>query len=498
MITIKTENGYEIDLDELSYSNDDLTVDSLHDEIERLTHPKLSDCIEKYADPLGIKSVMESINKINDLTGVSNIQSLIDQSSFGDITDIYSYNTDLLGSISTVLFDQQNHMQRLTDEYTLSGLEQSSALSDAFMKTNCLSNENLSNYHASLLKNAFSSPVYDDVSLLNNRLAGLTLAKEVNQFDSVSKLVDSYMLGETSRLTSSFESIYKDNLSDLLKQEQVKLSDIYSDLTLQSAADEVCRLAGLPDSSVMSLLNSIPDSFLNNTLDSSVLGLAGIKSKQLSKMLDGSFYHGVAELDELIRQSTLSAFEVFESFCNDTNDEFTASDESLREIRESLSEIKESLNQSSQTANIKDSVSFLIAILSILYAIHASNDTENKTKHRHKELKGSIEAIETTMVTQYFFLSHQLDNIDERLQKTEQPNQPDIVEYAVVRPVNLRTQSNTSKDSHIITTLQPNLKVELLKRNGKWIYVGYFDYVEDLPKTGWVAKKYLKMIKKPD
>lgn len=134
-------------------------------------------------------------------------------------------------------------------------------------------------------------------------------------------------------------------------------------------------------------------------------------------------------------------------------------------------------------------------MLVFLYSVQASIDTENKDIQRVKELKSSIDALETTMATQCFVLNQQLTSIDERLKKIESSAQSDTIEYAVVRQVNLRTQSNTSKDSQIITLLQPNQKVELLKRSGKWIYVGYFDYIEDIPKTGWVTKKYLKMIK---
>jgi hypothetical protein len=65
--------------------------------------------------------------------------------------------------------------------------------------------------------------------------------------------------------------------------------------------------------------------------------------------------------------------------------------------------------------------------------------------------------------------------------------------YVVARNLNLRSRPTTR--ASIITVLRPNQRVELVQRKREWVYVEYFDYVEDVPKTGWVAKKYLKRIR---
>jgi uncharacterized protein YgiM (DUF1202 family) len=64
--------------------------------------------------------------------------------------------------------------------------------------------------------------------------------------------------------------------------------------------------------------------------------------------------------------------------------------------------------------------------------------------------------------------------------------------YIVKRAVNLRVKPSTKNE--VITILYPNQKVKLETRKGKWIYVTYFDYLDQTTKSGWVYKKYLKLL----
>lgn len=65
--------------------------------------------------------------------------------------------------------------------------------------------------------------------------------------------------------------------------------------------------------------------------------------------------------------------------------------------------------------------------------------------------------------------------------------------FIVQRCVNLRTKPSTKSD--IIIKLFPNQQVKLEKMKGKWLYISYFDFIDGVPKTGWVYKKYLKRIR---
>ena len=61
--------------------------------------------------------------------------------------------------------------------------------------------------------------------------------------------------------------------------------------------------------------------------------------------------------------------------------------------------------------------------------------------------------------------------------------------YIVRTKLNVRNQP--SSKSIILDCLFPNNKVEFIKVDGNWFYVQYFDFIDGLPKYGWVYSKYL-------
>ena len=69
------------------------------------------------------------------------------------------------------------------------------------------------------------------------------------------------------------------------------------------------------------------------------------------------------------------------------------------------------------------------------------------------------------------------------------PKKDDANIYIVRTKLNVRKGSNSK--SLILDTLFQNNKVEVVKEENDWFYVEYFDFVEGLPKTGWVYSKYL-------
>ncbi len=117
-------------------------------------------------------------------------------------------------------------------------------------------------------------------------------------------------------------------------------------------------------------------------------------------------------------------------------------------------------------------LSLLFSFIFFIVAMVSSQESEER-------IIGRMEQLEITILEQV-----------EKLIPVEDSN----VYYIAIRPVNLRTKPSTIKSS-TIAILHPNQRVELLQRKGKWIYVRYFDYLEGVPKTGWVYKKYLKMVR---
>jgi len=151
---------------------------------------------------------------------------------------------------------------------------------------------------------------------------------------------------------------------------------------------------------------------------------------------------------------------------------------------------------SSRNLSLEQALSLLNTLMMaimLFYTVlgHHNSAVESSS---NKEFQDKLLSSETQMLGQMYELYSHISSVSE----AEHDLEKDMVEYVVLRPVNLRTKHHTGQESHVITTLRPNQKVELLKRgeppNKKWIYVGYQDYVEGIPRTGWVYKKYLKRI----
>ncbi len=66
--------------------------------------------------------------------------------------------------------------------------------------------------------------------------------------------------------------------------------------------------------------------------------------------------------------------------------------------------------------------------------------------------------------------------------------------YIVERNVDVKRQP--SYKSLTVDYLPSNAKVRLLQSNHKWIFIEYVDYLEVVPRYGWVSKKYLKRLEK--
>lgn len=64
--------------------------------------------------------------------------------------------------------------------------------------------------------------------------------------------------------------------------------------------------------------------------------------------------------------------------------------------------------------------------------------------------------------------------------------------YIVRTKLNVRI--DPSSTSTILDKLYPNNKVEFIKNDGNWFYIKYFDFLDGLPKNGWVYGKYLMEI----
>jgi hypothetical protein len=126
-------------------------------------------------------------------------------------------------------------------------------------------------------------------------------------------------------------------------------------------------------------------------------------------------------------------------------------------------------NIPSSFINFEGMIQLLVAFLLFIYANSLSSESE-------KRLIEKLEQVQVQVMQQI----EQLKPVGE------------IATYYIVeRTVHLHTKNNTK--SPVIMTLYPNQRVELIQRQRKWIYIRYFDYLDGVPRMGWVFKNYLKI-----
>lgn len=118
--------------------------------------------------------------------------------------------------------------------------------------------------------------------------------------------------------------------------------------------------------------------------------------------------------------------------------------------------------------SIEAYIQIVLALFIFIYSHISSIDSETRISSRLENLEN--------------FVSKSLEDLKSQRKKD--------TFYVVIRPVNLRPLPSVK--SKVQEVLPQNLKVILLERKGKWIRIEYFDHVENLNKSGWVYKKYLK------
>lgn len=119
-------------------------------------------------------------------------------------------------------------------------------------------------------------------------------------------------------------------------------------------------------------------------------------------------------------------------------------------------------------------VKFAFTIFTFLYPLYEGQQTE-------KRIIDSVNQTQTQILKEV-----------EKLKPAEVKE----VYYVVEREAKLK--SHPRPKSPTIQILSPNQRVKLVQVKGKWIYVEYFDYIEGIPKTGWVLKKYTKRTNLPE
>lgn len=157
------------------------------------------------------------------------------------------------------------------------------------------------------------------------------------------------------------------------------------------------------------------------------------------------------------------------------------------EFQTILNDFEESII--SQIKKNKPSIISFEGILSILLTLFLFFYTQKTTELQNEDNQAFLESIE--------YKQDEIIQSQERIYNAmiDHVKKSDINEtfYVVTNAVNLRLKPSTKSTK--ICILYPNQRVKLEKRKGKWIYITYFDFNEEITKSGWAYKKYLKMLK---
>jgi hypothetical protein len=90
-----------------------------------------------------------------------------------------------------------------------------------------------------------------------------------------------------------------------------------------------------------------------------------------------------------------------------------------------------------------------------------------------------------------------LHSVGERLGKILQASQEKTVAQPVARYIVKRetpVKALRQMRSETISNVYPNQIVEVVKKDGKWIEIRFYDHLSGITRSGWVVKKYFKFI----
>jgi len=138
-------------------------------------------------------------------------------------------------------------------------------------------------------------------------------------------------------------------------------------------------------------------------------------------------------------------------------------------------------------------IGIFVDVLLFILGLSMNDQSENRISQQFTDAKISIESHINSQQEQMLSEFRELkDNVLNMIDSLKPDQKESKVFYVTIRTVNLRSHSNGK--SPVILELPQNQKVALITSKEKWIYVEYFDYINGIPKLGWVYGEYLKRL----
>ena len=317
------------------------------------------------------------------------------------------------------------------------------------------------------------------IERINRMLNSPALAAINRQQDRLNKLLESPALRALKNHEERINTIYNSPALTAMREAEEGWSRQIGAQTLLVFKEHEERLEKIYNSPALAAMRAQEDK-ISRLFKSPASSALREYSDRLEKIYSGSVPDGLIELNEkwgrFFKENALEALNIARDLSNSgLSEALNIDDHSFEETIGLINEAYEETKDIEQAplVSVEGYIQILLAILLFLAAYAASVESD-------KSLNNRIDNLETQ-------ISAQINNLNK--------GSTEGTFYIVQRTVNLRSENQTGKNSVVIDILYPNQRVRLLKRDGKWIYVTFFDYLAGVQRNGWVYKKYLKMEK---
>ncbi|WP_438028237.1 hypothetical protein [Sorangium sp. So ce233] len=138
---------------------------------------------------------------------------------------------------------------------------------------------------------------------------------------------------------------------------------------------------------------------------------------------------------------------------------------------------------------------FVLAVIGTLATVYfgqVAKDAADSSTHDAVELRAAISRASERQVDELKQIRSSVDRLAEKINITTDDDGMSgmwVVERAA------KVMSGKSTKSVKVAELYPNQVVATVQVEHKWVRVEYYDYVNDVSRTGWVLKKYLRRLR---
>ncbi len=298
---------------------------------------------------------------------------------------------------------------------------------------------------------------------------------------------------ELSKLNQALISVGRINNSvyDVVK----KLTETkHSHLTnsLNSAFSHINKIAFKHLKAVDETINlNLHNNFFNQNVTSTILvsslrfkELEALQNNTISTLPSEQFLALFSDFQQSINPQFLEQINLIrDSFAGNLAIAFRDVIESSEDQQEALEKVEaiigEKFEESSDSSfTTQNTLALIISLLSLIVAIYFNT-------HNALTYKKSAELHQIRFEQLLKVIEKSTENVNSKNENTE-------IYYVVEREFDVR--ANPTFKSMKIGKLFPNTKVKLISRKHKWIYIEWTDYLELIPRYGWVSKKYLKRL----